>query len=144
MGNDGIMQQIRRLLSEGKTSGDVIQLGYAPGTVYKVQRQTRRRAAPAEDSPPLQGQDKESRGEDTFYLRGHLSVFPDEEERVVAVWHLEPPVACPGCGKPVEHWWMCLHCHRLLPDDCHCPPEGPTLGEGFTLRELLDGVEDRR
>ena len=41
MENRGIMRQVRELLSQGKASREVIQQGYAPGTVYKVQRQVR-------------------------------------------------------------------------------------------------------
>jgi hypothetical protein len=41
MVDKGIMQQVRELLMEGKSSQEVIALGYAPGSVYKVQRQLR-------------------------------------------------------------------------------------------------------
>jgi hypothetical protein len=41
MPDNGIMEEIRELLSQGKSSGEVIRQGYAPGTVYKVQRQLR-------------------------------------------------------------------------------------------------------
>lgn len=37
----GIMAEIRTLLSQGKSSREVIALGYKAGTVYKVQRQLR-------------------------------------------------------------------------------------------------------
>lgn len=40
MDGKGIMEQVRELLSPGKTSGKVIAKGYAPGTVYRVQRQS--------------------------------------------------------------------------------------------------------
>jgi DNA repair exonuclease SbcCD ATPase subunit len=39
--NNGIMQDIRNLLSQGNSSAEVIALGYKPPTVYKVQRQLR-------------------------------------------------------------------------------------------------------
>ncbi len=39
----GIMEEIRELWSNGMSSGELIEVGYAPGTVYKVQRQMRRR-----------------------------------------------------------------------------------------------------
>ena len=42
MPTTGVMQEIRNLLAEGKSSGQLIQMGYAPGTVYKVQRRWRR------------------------------------------------------------------------------------------------------
>jgi hypothetical protein len=43
MDTKGVMQQIREHLAQGKSSQEVIALGYAPGSVYKVQRQLRRR-----------------------------------------------------------------------------------------------------
>jgi hypothetical protein len=42
MDTKGVMQQIREQLIEGKSSQEVIALGYAPGSVYKIQRQLRR------------------------------------------------------------------------------------------------------
>jgi DNA repair exonuclease SbcCD ATPase subunit len=44
MDTKGILQQIRENLSQGKSSQEVIALGYAPGSVYKIQRQLRRRS----------------------------------------------------------------------------------------------------
>ena len=44
MESTGIMQRIKDLLKQGTQSGDIIQMGFAPGTVYKVQRQFRRQA----------------------------------------------------------------------------------------------------
>jgi len=41
----GIMEQIRDHLTQGRSSREVIDLGYAPGSVYKAQRQVRKRAA---------------------------------------------------------------------------------------------------
>jgi len=41
MESKGTMEQIRELLAEGKSSGEVIALGYAPSTVYKVRRYMR-------------------------------------------------------------------------------------------------------
>ena len=38
MDTKGIMAQIRQLLAEGKSSSEIIALGYKPYTVYKVQR----------------------------------------------------------------------------------------------------------
>ncbi len=58
MNGSGIMDEIRVLLGQGRTSGECISLGYRPGTVYKVQRQTkspmkRGDAPPNLDSPML-------------------------------------------------------------------------------------------
>jgi uncharacterized protein YoaH (UPF0181 family) len=41
MASNGIMEDIRNLLSQGMSSAEVIALGYKPPTVYKVQRQLR-------------------------------------------------------------------------------------------------------
>ena len=38
-----VMQEVRQLLIEGQSSSELINMGYAPGTVYKVQRQVRKR-----------------------------------------------------------------------------------------------------
>lgn len=43
MESTGIMQKIKILLEEGNHSGELIKMGFAPGTVYKVQRQFRRK-----------------------------------------------------------------------------------------------------
>ena len=57
-----VMEEIRKLWSEGWSSGKIIRTGYAPGTVYNVQRQMRRRdtkAAPRKSEssvPELDGQ----------------------------------------------------------------------------------------
>jgi DNA repair exonuclease SbcCD ATPase subunit len=42
MDTKGVMQQIREHLAQGKSSQEVIALGYAPGSVYKIQRQLHR------------------------------------------------------------------------------------------------------
>jgi exonuclease VII large subunit len=58
---DGIMQAVRELLAQGMSSREVIEKGYAPGTVYKVQRQLRRGSCealppePAAHEEPEQG-----------------------------------------------------------------------------------------
>ena len=38
---DGIMQQIERLLRDGRSSRQVIDTGYKPSSVYKAQRRLR-------------------------------------------------------------------------------------------------------
>lgn len=43
MNGNGVMSEIKVLLSRGKSSGEIIEVGYRPATVYKVQRQMRRR-----------------------------------------------------------------------------------------------------
>jgi hypothetical protein len=41
MNSNGIMEEIRNLLSQGTSSTEAIALGYKPSTVYKAQRQLR-------------------------------------------------------------------------------------------------------
>ena len=41
MESNGVMAEIRTLLSQGKSSGEVISMGFKPSTVYKVLRQLR-------------------------------------------------------------------------------------------------------
>lgn len=43
MNGNGIMQDIRELISQGLTAPEIIGQGYAPSTVYRVQRDTRRK-----------------------------------------------------------------------------------------------------
>ena len=50
---DGIMQQIERLLRDGKSSRQIIDLRYNPSSVYKVQRRVRARAS----APITEGND---------------------------------------------------------------------------------------
>ena len=47
----GVMDEIRVHLSEGKASREIIQLGYAPGSVYRIQREFREGQA-EEDAVP--------------------------------------------------------------------------------------------
>ena len=44
MNENGIMQNIRDLLSQGFKAAEIIAQGYAPSTVYRVQRDTRRKS----------------------------------------------------------------------------------------------------
>ena len=50
MSTTGIMEEIRELLNQGNTSGEVIAMGYKPPSVYKAQRQLRK----ATDQPVTQ------------------------------------------------------------------------------------------
>ena len=40
----GIMEQIRDHLAQGRSSRELIDAGFAPGTVYKAQRQIRKKS----------------------------------------------------------------------------------------------------
>ena len=48
----GAMQEVREQLERGVSSGAIIAKGYAPGTVYKVQRQFRRSQDRSDHSLP--------------------------------------------------------------------------------------------
>jgi hypothetical protein len=50
MDTKGVLQQIREHLVQGKSSQEVIALGYAPGSVYKIQRQLRRSSGEKEQA----------------------------------------------------------------------------------------------
>src|SRR5918992_1001842 len=50
MDTKGVLQQIREHLAQGKSSQEVIALGYAAGSVYKVQRQLRRSSGEKEQT----------------------------------------------------------------------------------------------
>ncbi len=53
MNTNGIMENIRSLLNEGRSSAEIIALGYAPSSVYKAQRQLRK-ATDRTDQPVTQ------------------------------------------------------------------------------------------
>jgi hypothetical protein len=139
--SSNIMQGIRNLLSQGKSSREVIQLGYAPGTVYKVQRQMKDGMGSTGDRLPSQERRRESHPERRALAEGLLTVLLDTGEGLMfAVWHPEPPVPCPACGEGVRHWDICLHCNRAVTDDCHCQPDSTACSGGFTFRELAKGL----
>jgi DNA repair exonuclease SbcCD ATPase subunit len=56
------MQDIRTLLSQGKSSAEVIALGYKPPTVYKVQRQLRHKQSDGKAPVQLGDQDQSITG----------------------------------------------------------------------------------
>ncbi len=84
MQNHGILREIRDLLALGNTSRKVIDMGYAPGSVYKAQRQVRDGRVQGVQSPSKLTLKKGVPGEPLF-LRGNLSVYPDGEEGPILV-----------------------------------------------------------
>jgi len=92
LGN-GIMQEIRGLLSSGKASGEVIALGYKPPTVYKVQRQLNqkgqgdgRAAAPGNAQLPTSTMDAKSESAleaENFRLRQEVETLEGQLECAV-------------------------------------------------------------
>jgi hypothetical protein len=104
MDTKGVMQQIRDHLAQGKSSQEVIALGYAPGSVYKIQRQMRKRAVTTADRPPGERDQRDHSTAPSILFQGNLMVLLDAEEgEMFGVWHPEPPIPCPGCGIPVKH-----------------------------------------
>lgn len=122
----GVMQHIQELLGKGKSSRDVIEMGYAPGTVYKALKQLR---------PNNAGILRSSGTPHGKHIRfgGTISLIEDEN---VFGWHLEPSILCPECKQPVVHWTICPECSRLIPEDCKCPEDSASR-DGYTLNELL-------
>ena len=51
MNTNGVMEEVRGLLSQGTSSSEAIALGYKPSTVYKAQRQLRKVLSASE--PPV-------------------------------------------------------------------------------------------
>lgn len=89
--NTGIMEQIRGLLSQGQSSGEVILLGFRPQTVYKVQRKLTREtfgsnstpghpppSPSTEDYAPNTGKESENIG-----LRREVANLKDRLDRAV-------------------------------------------------------------
>ena len=132
----GVMQRIGTLLSEGKSSRELIDLGYAPGTVYKVQREFRS----SNSAPVLPVSNPGEGSAPSIPAEEFTQVRRDDGGRPYWVWH--PPVAvpCPGCSTPVGHWNLCDDCDRLVPGDCGCERESEAVSKGFGLGELLDAA----
>jgi hypothetical protein len=67
MNENGIMQAIRDLFSQGLNAAEIIAQGYAPSTVYRVQRDTRRKSR-------LNGNSGHHKGSTSYGLEhlGHL------------------------------------------------------------------------
>jgi hypothetical protein len=132
----GVMQRIGTLLSEGKSSRELIDLGYASGTVYKVQREFRS----GSNAPVLPVSNRSGSSAPFTQVQGFTEVRRDDGSRPYWVWHSPQPVPCPGCSTLVEHWDLCGDCNRLLPADCRCERASNAVSKGFGLTDLLDGA----
>ena len=132
----GVMQRIGTLLSEGTSRRELIDLGYAPGTVYKVQREFR-----SGSNAPMLPVSNRGAGSAPYTQAGEFAhVDLGDGGRPYWVWHSPQPVPCPGCSTLVEHWDLCGYCNRLLPADCRCERASDSVSEGFSLTDLLDGA----
>jgi len=128
MNNAGVMDQIREHLANGKSSREVIDLGYRPGSVYGVLRQ-------------MKGKDSVKSG----HAENHSSGPAGGRRKMPEwpVWHIDPPLTCPGCKQEVVHWEVCPHCNRLLPSRCGNTEGSPCFGKVYSLSELCSGVSSR-
>lgn len=73
MQNTGLLRAIRELVVEGRSSREIINLGYAPGSVYKAQRQVRQRWPGRQLTTEGQAEQAE-----IAYLRTENNVFRQE------------------------------------------------------------------
>ena len=109
---DGAMQTIRSLLSQGKSSREIIDLGFAPRTVYKVQQDFRRRNPAAAEISPGSGAALQ---QDFEYLKTKVESLeskgkvPDETFEGTQERPADP---CPICGEDVG--WSKLPARRSL------------------------------
>jgi len=85
------MEQIRELLAEGKSNAEVIALGYAPSTVYKVRRYMRLKARQEDrllpDREPAQNgrPDGESSQEPQERVEGLEALLQEKEAELEAL-----------------------------------------------------------
>jgi DNA repair exonuclease SbcCD ATPase subunit len=81
MATTGIMEEIRDLLSKGKSTAEVIALGQKPPTVYKVQRQLRKQGNDTQSGPeaPLSHEPSQAEPQDEVAeLRQHIATLEAE------------------------------------------------------------------
>lgn len=73
MPEQGVMHEIRGLLAQGKGSAEIIEMGYAPGTVYRLQREFRRRAGGSGSNATRPGSGQDATGDRPLTLEafGH-------------------------------------------------------------------------
>lgn len=130
----GVLQAIRERLEQGQTSGALIAMGFAPGSVYKAQGQLRQRMGRDEprdgapDRTPFRSQLSRPRDQEAevHSFRAHLAQV---ERRVEGLsgdlatvgrerdqWHAQAGELraqltrehepCPQCGNAAAaHWW---------------------------------------
>ncbi len=83
MESTGVMQEIRKLLSQDKSSGEVMAMGYAPGSVYKAQRQLRGKGKLNEEMAQSQsGHDEMKKSEES------PATSQGQEEKGLTPWEL--------------------------------------------------------
>lgn len=121
MKSSGIMDQIRDLLVQGKSSRELIDMGYSPGSVYGTMRKMRLKDAVGVGHAERHSRQPASRPR-----------MPESPVR-----HMDPALTCPGCQQEVAHWAVCPCCNRLIPLECTCAVEGsPHFGKVYNLDEL--------
>ena len=82
---DGVMEDIRNLLAEGESSREIIERGFAPRTVYKVQRDFRRKDLAATEVSPS----------------AETGLRQEVEDLTAQLQTLEAKDPCPMCGEDV-------------------------------------------
>ena len=85
MNTNGVMEEIRSLLSRGMSSTETIALGYKPSTVYKAQRQLRR--SPSVSGPPVTTQVLVTNmaSEDSTRLREEIQALQEQVASLVEI-----------------------------------------------------------
>jgi myosin heavy subunit len=78
MNANGVMEEIRNLLREGKSSTETIGLGYKPSTVYKAQRQLARSTSVAGPPASTQVLVTNMASEDSTSLREEIQVLREQ------------------------------------------------------------------
>lgn len=98
---DGAMQRIRSLLSQGKSSREIINLGLAPRTVYKVQQVFRRKNSAATEMSPSTGAALQQDFRDLKAKVESLESRGIVPEEMLGGDQDRPADPCPMCGEDV-------------------------------------------
>jgi hypothetical protein len=135
--SSGIMEEIRTLLSQGKSSGEIIALGYKPGSVYKVQRLLRGRGqSHLKSNGRVQSQ---AGSKPEAVAIAHLTFERNGQGDLIILAYFDPKLSCPGCQRLAEFWMACRVCNHLLPQNCNCPvSQRDGSSHGYSLQELID------
>ena len=133
----GIMDEVRQLVRQGKSSREIIQLGYAPGTVYKIQRHEKERREQGVDSIQVKSNPAFNATGQEGLFEGQMNVFYDDDGSILIGIHFTPAKLCPACRTVVNHWSMCSDCDRLIPQGCECNEHDASLTEDLTMDDLF-------
>ena len=108
---DGVMEMIRGLLAQGKSSREIIDAGFAPRTVYKVQQEFRRRRESA--TTEIAPSDEATLRRDIEDVKARMGTL-EARDKIPEAMHgavpEAPPDPCPMCGDDVG--WSKLSARR--------------------------------